>query len=162
MKRNTILLLLAGLIFLTMAAPCFAFGGFGMPSGGGGLGTTGLGAGIMFPDIEGVENDNTLFYSLDFKSMGYVFEVDYFNDADMDGWMLHGDYLYPLGEALASEAYIGIGYSYIFGNSDYLGDENGFNLCLGVSLMDNLDIRGRYLILGGGDAIIQAGATLYL
>ena len=162
MRRNTFLLfLLAGSIFFTIAAPCFAFGGFGLPTGGAGLGTTGLGAGVMFPDIEGVENDNSLYYILDFKSMGYIFEINYFNDADMDGWMIHGDYLYPLGDTIASEAYIGMGYSYIFGNSEYLGDENGFNFCLGLSMMDNLDVRGRYLILGGGDAIFSAGATFY-
>ncbi len=162
MKRNGFLLtLLTFGIFLFSTAPCFAQGGFGMPGMGGAGGTTGLGAGIMFPNIDGVENDSTMYYLFDYKSFNYSFEVNYFDDDEMSGWMLHGDYLYPLSEGLGSEAYLGFGYSYIFGDSDGLDDENGFNIALGLSVMDNIDVRGRYLFLGGGDSIITAGASYY-
>ena len=162
MKRNALLLiLLACLVFLCSTAPCFALGGFGMPGMGTGIGTTGLGAGIMFPDIDGVENDSTMYYLFDYKSYCYSFEVNYFDDDDLNGWMLHGDYLYPLSEGLGSEAYLGFGYSYIFGSSGGLDDENGFNIALGLSVMDNIDVRGRYLFLGSGDSIITAGASYY-
>jgi hypothetical protein len=152
MKRKLALMPLAVLVVLIYAAPCFAIA----PS----IGTTGLGAGVLFPDIEGLENDNSIYYILDYKTMNYLFEIDYFNDAEMDGWMMHGDYLYPLTGALESEAYLGFGYSYLFGNSDVLDDENGFNIALGLSLQNNLDVRGRYLFLGGGDHIFTAGATM--
>lgn len=162
MKRNALLLiLLAGLIFFCSSAPCFAFGDFGMPGMGTGIGASGLGAGIMFPDIDGVENDNIIYYLFDYKTYNYSFEVNYFDDDEMGGWMLHGTYLYPLSEGLGSEAYMGFGYSYLFGSSDGLDDENGFNIALGLTVMDNIDVRGRYLFLGGGDSIITAGASYY-
>jgi len=162
MKRNALLLiLLACLVFLCSTAPCFAQGGFGIPGLGAGGGTTGLGAGMMFPNIEGTDSDSTFYYLFDYKSYSYSFEVNYFDDTELSGWMLHGDYLYPLSEGIGSEAYLGFGYSYIFGSSDGLDDENGFNIALGLNVMDNIDVRGRYLFLGGGDSIITAGASYY-
>jgi hypothetical protein len=130
MLRMTVISLAAIMLLSLTALPGFAFGGVD-------VGSAGLGAGFMFPDI------------------------NYYHDSDFDGWMLHGDYLYPLSQVLNSEAYVGLGYSYVFGNSDYLGDENGINICLGFNLQKNIDIRGRYLFLGGGDRILSAGATMY-
>ncbi len=154
MLKMLVISLAAIMLLSSTAFPGFAFGGADM-------GSAGLGAGFMFPDIDGVDTDNSLYYAFDYRTLNYLMEINYFNDADFDGWMLHGDYLYPLSEVMNSEAYAGLGYSYVFGNSDYLGDENGLNICLGFNLQKNIDIRGRYLFLSGGDRILSAGATMY-
>lgn len=155
MMHRIVVTALSAITLLSFTAiPCFAYAGVD-------AGSTGLGAGFMFPDIEGLENDNSLYYIFDYRTLNYLMEINYFNDSDLDGWMLHGDYLYPLTEILNSEAYVGLGYTYMFGNSDVLEDENGLNICLGFNLQEKADIRGRYLFLGGGDHILSVGATMY-
>jgi hypothetical protein len=158
MIRKIALILIATVLLLGFTlTPCYALLG----GGGANVGQTGLGAGFMFPDIDGLENDNSLYYLFDYKMMNYLMEINYFNDSDLDGWMIHADYTYPITGVMDSSAYVGLGYSYIFGNSDVLEDENGLNICLGFTLQKNIDIRGRYLFLGGGDHILSAGATMY-
>jgi hypothetical protein len=139
-------------VFFVFVTPCFAYNV---------LGDYGLGAGVMFPEIEGIDTDNSIYYLFDYQQMDFLFEVNYVNDGDMDAWLIHGDYLYGLTGVLQSEAYIGMGYSFMFADSDVLDDESGFNLCLGFNLQKNIDVRGRYLFIGGGDHILTAGATIY-
>ena len=147
-----IILLFVLMVFMASASPCFAYGG---------VGEYGLGAGVMMPDIEAIDANNAIYYLFDFTSMDFLFEVNFVNESPMDAWLIHGDYKYPLSGLMGTEAYLGFGYSYLFADSDELDDDSGINLCIGLNLQKNIDIRGRYLFLGGGDHIFTAGATMY-
>ncbi len=151
-------LLIATLAFMVLipvlATPCFAASNLG-------LGKYGLGAGVMFPDIDGVDSNSSFYYLFDYTAQSFIFELNYVDDGDLKAWFIHGDYLYPLSEVFQSEAYLGFGYSYLFGDSDVLDDSNGINVCIGFNLQKNIDVRGRYFFMGGGDHILTAGATIY-
>jgi len=154
MRTSAIILTMLVLpMVLALATPCYAALG--------GLGDYGLGAGVMFPDIEGIDTNNSIYYLFDVTSMDFLLEVNYVDDGDMNAWLIHGDYKYALTGIMATEAYLGFGYTYLFSDTDALKDANGINLCLGLDVQENIDVRGRYLFLGGGDHILTAGATIY-
>ena len=152
MKLTTLFLPAAIILILSLATPCFALNG---------MGEYGLGAGLMMPDIEDIDTNNSIYYLFDYTAQDFSFELNYVDDGDMQAWLIHSDYLYPLTEIFQSEAYLGFGYSYLFANSDVLDDANGINICIGFNLQKNIDVRGRYFFLGSGDHILTAGATMY-
>ena len=153
MKASAILLVMLFLpAMFALAAPCYAANP---------IGNYGVGVGVMFPDIEGVDADSAIYYLFDVTSMDFLLEVDYVDSGDMTGWIMNGDYKYPLTGVMSTEAYLGFGYTYLFSETDALKDSNGINLCLGLDVQKNIDVRARYLFLGGGDHILMAGATIY-